>query len=57
LGNDSHRICADPSPGEVVRFTCDPAALLGALAEQRLPTNLPPAEIELRLSADGTISL
>jgi hypothetical protein len=45
------------SPGEVVRFTCDPAALLGALAEQHLPASLPAAEIELRLSPDGTISL
>ena len=43
------------SSGEVVHFSCDPAALLGALAEHRLPAKLPAAELQLHLSPDGTI--
>jgi uncharacterized protein (UPF0276 family) len=45
------------SAGEAVRFSCDPAALLGALSEHRLPPELPPADVELRLSPDGSISV
>ena len=43
--------------GEFVRFTCDPVALLGALAEQRLPEDLPFADVEVLLSSDGSITL
>ncbi|KAA2254659.1 hypothetical protein F0L68_29980 [Solihabitans fulvus] len=41
-----HRI-ADGGPAQRVRFSCEPTALLTALAELRLPDRLQPGDYEL----------
>jgi uncharacterized protein (UPF0276 family) len=42
---------------EVVHFSCDPAPLLSALSEGRLPDELPAAQLSLRIGQDGAVSL
>jgi len=42
---------------QFVQFTCDPAPLLGALAEGRLPGELPAANYCLRIDPGGEVSL
>jgi hypothetical protein len=42
---------------QFVQFTCDPAPLLGALAEGRLPGDLPPENYCLRIDPGGAVSL